>query len=325
MSDTLTTKENSNEVNDVNDVNEVDETNTAKINITLTSCLYQLKNRHGKTLHLDWFRYFIQIVNRFYLVIYTSENEYHIMNDEIQRLPEETQRKIKVILKPYTEFYNYKYEKYWISNNNNPACDLHNVSDWRLNMVWCEKVHFVRRTIEEKYFDTEYYGWCDIGYFRDTISGHSPFSITYSNKIRDGWPNSNKINRLHKNKVYYGLNLEPDIIRVGYNYHIRHFSPSNIDNNTGIPKDRYIHDAHIISGGFYIAGREKALWWCSRFQEILERYITNNVVVQNEQHIIAHCVFMSENANQNNKDFCILKVNETHPDKLWFLFRDFLM
>ena len=85
----------------------------------------------------------------------------------------------------------------------------------------------------------------------------------------------------------------------------------------------------MLSGGFYITGREKGLWWCCRFQEILELYITNNAVIQDDQHIIAHCVFANNGTmngmnglNGLNTDFCIVKVNE---DALWFLFREFLL
>jgi len=35
---------------------------------------------------------------------------------------------------------------------------LNNKSCWELNMLWAEKIHFVKETIERKYFDTEFYG-----------------------------------------------------------------------------------------------------------------------------------------------------------------------
>lgn len=288
-------------------------------NITFTSCLYRLKNRHGVWLHLKWFRNFIRIVNNFYLVIYTSENDYNVIINEIQELHEDIQQNIKVIVKPFSEFHNYKYERFWIDNNNNPNCvSLYNVSDWRLNMLWCEKVHFVKHTITHNYFDTEYHGWCDIGYFRDT---------TNLDEMRNKWPNKDKISRLHKDRVYYGCNISDKHLHFGYNYHINHFHPLNLDEKTGIPRNVYLHNAHIISGGFYITGREKALWWCEHFQEILEKYIKNNIVVQNEQHIISHCVFINERGkNHRNPNFCIIKsVTETDQEKLWFMFREMLL
>ena len=38
--------------------------------------------------------------------------------------------------------------------------------DWKINMLYSEKINFVKETLQKKYFDTEFYGWCDIGYFR---------------------------------------------------------------------------------------------------------------------------------------------------------------
>jgi len=292
-----------------------------------------MKNRHGYEKHLNWFRDFIRVVNRFYLVIYTGEREYSVVCDEVRKLEKDTQRKIKVILNQFSEFHNYKYERFWIENNARPECKLAELADWRLNLLWCEKTHFVRETIENRYFDTEYYGWCDVGYFRDTLS----LGSAYRERIREHWPNPNIINRLHKDKVYYGCNITPSQLHIGYTYHARYFN--NADPETGIPRESYPPRAHLLSGGFYITGREKALWWCGRFQEILELYITNNAVIQDDQHIIAHCVFTirgtasgtmngmngGTTTGTTNPDFCIVKINETKEDALWFLFRDFLL
>jgi len=268
---------------------------------------------------MNWFREFIRVVNRFYLVIYTGEKEYDAICNEIRKLGGDVQGKIKVICKPFSEFHNYKYERFWMDNNARPECKLAKIADWRLNMLWCEKTHFVRETIENRYFDTEYYGWCDVGYFRDTLSS------AYRERIREHWPNPNIINRLYKDKVYYGCNMSPSKLYIGYTYHTRHFN--NIHWESGIPRDLYRENAHLVSGGFYITGREKALWWCCRFQEILELYITNNEVIQDDQHIIAHCVFTTNGGStpDTNPDFCIIKINETNEDALWFLFRDFLL
>lgn len=278
--------------------------------------MYGMKNRHGYEKHMNWFREFIRVVNRFYLVIYTGETEYDAICDEIRKLGEDTRRKIKVICKPFSEFHNYKYERFWMENNARPECKLAEIADWRLNMLWCEKTHFVRETIEKQYFDTEYYGWCDVGYFRDTLSPGS----AYRERIREHWPNPDKINRLHKDKVYYGCNISPSNLHKCYTYYAQHFQ------NTA-RRDVYSPRAHLLSGGFYITGREKALWWCCRFQEVLELYITNNTVIQDDQHIIAHCVFTNcgTTTGTTNTDFCIIKINETNEDALWFLFRDFLL
>ena len=308
------------------------------INITFSTCLYNLKNRHGADKHLEWMRGFIRIVNRFYLVIYTDEETYDFIVTEVRKLDAETGSQIKVVIKPYTEFYNYKYAEYWKSNNNNPECKLYGVADWRLNMLWCEKVHFVNETIERRYFDkdTEYYGWCDIGYFRDTLLQRftmlETLTVTarytqtaYSKLIRDRWPNPAKINALDKNRVYYGCNVTPDHMSVALKYYSEHFGRSNIDAESELPQTIYDKRAHFISGGFFITGREKMNWWANTFQNTLEQYIAHNTVIQDDQQLIAHCIFTRMSGSGADKDLCITKASETSPDKLWFMFRELLM
>ena len=312
------------------------------INITFSTCLYNLKNRHGADKHLEWMRGFIRIVNRFYLVIYTDKETYDLIVTEVRKLDAESGSQIKVVIKPYTDFYNFKYAEYWKSNNNNPDCKLYGVAHWRLNMLWCEKVHFVNETIERRYFDTdtdtEYYGWCDIGYFRDTLTKSASMFGTvrntqtaYSKLIRERWPNPAKINALDKNRVYYGCNVRPNNMSVALKYYSDHFGRSNIDADSGLPRTIYDKRAHFISGGFFITGREKMKWWANTFQTTLEKYIEHNVVIQDDQQLISDCIFRRNTSTGTDtgsiceNDFCITKVNETEPDKLWFMFRNLLL
>lgn len=290
--------------------------------ITFSSCLYQLKNRHGIEKHLIWFRDFIRVVNHFYLVIYTGESEYTTIQNEINTLDMTTQHKIKVVVKPFAEFQNYKHERFWIRNNERNENKLRDIADWRLSMLWCEKTNLVKETIEKRYFDTEYYGWCDIGYFRDSLSVASS-SASYRDTIRNAWSNPAIIQRLHKDKVYYGCNITPKHIYSLTKWMTRHFDPSNIDPTTGVPRDLYHSDAHYFSGGFYIAGREKALWWNDTFQRALEKYINADAFIKDDQHIISYCVF----TGSLDADFRIVYSNHNtdRDERCWFVFRDFLL
>ena len=78
--------------------------------------------------------------------------------------------KIKQILEN-NDLYNnvryYKYKNKWIKNHTLNS-SLNNKSEWKLNMLWAEKTHFVNDVCKNNYFQpTDYYGWCDIGYFRE--------------------------------------------------------------------------------------------------------------------------------------------------------------
>jgi len=84
-------------------------------------------------------------VNNYYLVIYTDENSKHFVT------PYESNIRIKIVIKPMEEFYNYKYREQWINNHINNH-SINNKVDWRVNMLWSEKIHFVEQTIKSQYF-----------------------------------------------------------------------------------------------------------------------------------------------------------------------------
>ena len=127
--------------------------------ITFSSCFYIIKSKFDPTTYIQWMNNFISIVNQFNLVIYTDANSVKYINTQ-------NNPRIKVIIKPLEQFYNYKYKDSWIENHKKNYL-LNYKSSWELNMLWSEKIWFLKETIEQKYFDTEFHGWCDIGYFRN--------------------------------------------------------------------------------------------------------------------------------------------------------------
>jgi len=132
------------------------------MSITFSSCFYIINSKFDPNIYIEWMKNFISIVNNFNLVIYTDENTFKYINT-INNIDNP---KIKIVIKPIQEFYNYKYKDFWIENHKKNYL-LKDISCWELNMLWSEKIWFVKETIERKYFDTEFYGWCDIGYFRN--------------------------------------------------------------------------------------------------------------------------------------------------------------
>ena len=131
------------------------------MSITYSSCFYIIRSKFEPNIYIEWMNNFLSIVNNFNLVIYTDENSSRYIPHIARENP-----KIKIIIKPLEEFYNYKYKDYWIENHTNNIL-LNDKSCWELNMLWSEKIWFVNECIERKYFETEFYGWCDIGYFRN--------------------------------------------------------------------------------------------------------------------------------------------------------------
>ena len=86
------------------------------MSITFSSCFYIIKSKFDPSIYIEWMTNFISIVNKFNLVIYTDENSSKYIYKIIQSTPN-INTKIKIIIKPLEQFYNYKYKDYWIENH----------------------------------------------------------------------------------------------------------------------------------------------------------------------------------------------------------------
>ena len=80
------------------------------MSITLSSCFYIIKSKFECEKYVEWMNNLISIVNNFNLVIYTDENSSKYINTN-------GNLKIKIIIKPIEQFYNYRYKYFWISNH----------------------------------------------------------------------------------------------------------------------------------------------------------------------------------------------------------------
>ena len=252
--------------------------------ITFSSCFYIVKSKFNPTLYVEWMNNFIAIVNHFNLVIYTDEISVTYINTG-------ENPKIKVVVKPLEDFYNYKYKTYWNENHKNNRFFNEKSrfkADWQLNMLWSEKVWFVNETATNKYFDTEFYGWCDIGYFR------------------------NRPNDLNKTQIYYGC--------VNNNDNCLDYLRKLINkkNEKGLPVVPIPPEQNSIAGGFFILHKDKVDWWAITYNLTLKLYLTNNYLVKDDQTIVLDCIFSQQN------HFSLFTENNVNYDN-WFMFQRLLM
>jgi len=238
---------------------------------------------------------FISIVNNFNLVIYTDENSCKYIN--IKNNP-----KIKIILKPFENFYNYKYKDYWIKNHEKNNL-LNNMVDWKVNMLWSEKVWFVNETIQNKYFETAYYGWCDIGYFRNRYDDLNTSKL-------NNWSNNLKIQVLDSNTIHYAC------INNDKNYMNFLCKLINNKNENELPVERIPNNQNSIAGGFFILHKNKIDWWCKTFDDKLEKYFKNDYLVKDDQIILVDCIF------SDTRHFSIHTEKSNYDN--WFMFQRIL-
>ena len=267
------------------------------INITFSTCWYNFKAKFNLDTYYSWIDNMLTNVNNYYLVIYTDDMGF-------KYLQKYASNNIVIVNKPYTEFYNYKYKDYWISNHAKNKL-LNSMVDWRVNMLWSEKVHFVHETMKHKYFETEFYGWCDIGYFRNRSIDIPKHRLKY-------WPNNEKISKLNKNKVYYGL------INNNSNYINSLYMLIQNKNSLGLPSEEIPSNQLSIAGGFFMCHKDKVEWWKETYNKKLYLYFENNCLVKDDQIIVIDCIFSSL------ENFVLQREDSTYYDN-WFLFQRYLL
>ena len=261
--------------------------------ITFSSCFYILKSKFDPANYIEWANNLISIVNNFNLVIYTDENSFKYINTR-------ENPRIKIILKPIEQFYNYKYKEQWIKNHEkNPL--LNNLIDWRVNMLWSEKVWFVNETVTNKYFNTDLYGWCDIGYFRNRPND-------LNTNVLKNWPNPHTLKNIDPTQIYYAC------VNNDNNYMNYLNKLVNDKNEIGLPRQEIPPYQTSVAGGFFILHTNKVEWWANTYDAKLKLYFENNYIVKDDQIILIDCIMTELDK------FTLCRENDNRYDN-WFMFQ----
>jgi hypothetical protein len=289
--------------------------------LTLVSCFYKINNTHGNTLlkhepekYIEWITKFLTIVKNFNLVIFMDIFTYdYICQYKLNEIIDSKSDKIKVVFKEKSQFYCYRFKNYFIKNQKYVTFDNYNKMSWEMNLIWCEKINFVSDTIVNKYFDTEYYAWCDIGYFRNDPNG----DLTLE-ELKE-WGSNTKVitNPNNINKITYGspykhfnsVETWSKIIKNGLYYVLKNKINSTSDPST--PRS--------VAGNFFILHKNKINWWCQTFYSILYFYFKNNGVLYHDETILSICLALyPDNFN------IIVEKNPRFSDT-WRLFQRYLL
>ena len=266
------------------------------MSITFSSCFYIINSKFDPSTYIQWMNNFISIVNKFNLVIYTDINSCKYINTK-------QNQNIKIVIKPLEYFYNYKYKDFWIKNHSKNYL-LNDKSSWELNMLWSEKIQFVKETCEKKYFDTDFYGWCDIGYFRNR-----PNDINTKNMLN--WGNNYTILNNNIDKICYACINNSN----GYMKYL--FKIINNKNSIGLPIQEIPPNQESIAGGFFFLHKDKIEWWAKTYDDKLNLYFNNNYLVKDDQIILVDCILSNINM------FTLFRENFKILDN-WFMFQRIL-
>ena len=276
--------------------------------LTLSTCYYNIKSKFPSSKYLIWANNLLSIVNNFNLVIYTDHEGFDCLKTLFKSNPKISNKigvKIKIIIKPFEDFVGYKYKDEWSRNHGSSALDLHQHVDWKLNMLWCEKVHFVNETVKNKYFVTPFYGWCDIGYFRNRSDDTNTKNLL-------NWPNPLKLLSLSKGIHYACVENNQNIYRSLLvdiqNHYENKDNPLNPTNKIS---------QKCFAGGFFIIRPRLIQAYSMIFDSKLRYYFDNKFVVKDDQTILLDCIFT------NPKLFYLHWEQKKEYDN-WFLFQRLL-
>ena len=158
-----------------------------------------------------------------------------------------------------------------------------------------------KETYENKYFDTEYYGWCDIGYFRNRENDLQSKDLTH-------WPKNEKIIALDRNKIHYAL-INNDQTYISNLHQI-----IKKKNRKGLPIHEIPPGQNSIAGGFFTLHKSKIEWWHETYYNRLMLYFDNDYLIKDDQILIIDCVFTYP------ANFQLYKENIEYFDN-WFMFQ----
>lgn len=267
--------------------------------ITFSTCFYIIKSKFDVSIYIQWMNNLLSIVNHFNLVIYCDEHSSQYIHNT-------NNHRIKIIIKPIEQFYNYQYKNQWIQNHmlNNT---LNTISCWELNMLWSEKIQFVKETFERNYFQSDLYGWCDVGYFRNRKNDTST-------KLLSNWClNIEEI--IIPTKIYYACINNND----KYMNHLDSLV-NNVHIYTRLPIKQLPPNQQSIAGGFFILHKNNISWWACVYDTMLKKYFDNHYLVKDDQVILANCIL-----SNSYKDKFILLREETKTTDNWFMFQRLLL
>lgn len=271
--------------------------------ITFSTCYYILKAKFNPTIFLQWCENFLSIMNNCNVVFYTNEETLNVLNSNtlIRRYLEN--QNIRVVIYNLENFYTYDLKLKWEENHINNYL-LNSVTDWKVNMLWNEKINMVKKTMDEKYFDTEFYGWCDVGYFRNRNND-------MNTNLLSSWPNHSFFEKMDTSKIYYAM------VNNNKSYLMSLYSLINQKNENGLPTIPIPHNQISVAGGFFICHKNKLNWWHETYYMKLKLYFNNNCIIKDDQIIIIDCIFTESN------NFC-LPMEENSKYDNWFMFQRIL-
>jgi len=189
---------------------------------------------------------------------------------------------------------------------------LHKITDWKLNMIWNEKIFFVQDAYHKNYFNAPLYAWCDIGYFRNNIDDLNTQFLYNCN-----WPNNQKLKEepFTIPVIHYGCvqNDNNEFLKISTIIK-KHYQTKKTEKPNSDPNPNY--DCVCFAGGFFLLQKQLIDYYAKIYVDKLEYYFANNYFIKDDQTIVNDLIFTNHNL------FYIHNENTKYNN--WFMFQRLL-
>ena len=127
---------------------------------TIVTCFYEVKNsKHSIEKYKEWIDNFL-FTNNSPIVIFCEEKYSEYLRNTRCNKP------VFIIVKPFNQLYCNKWHEYWLKDLERDNEKYHTEE---MYIIWHEKTKFVEEAIKLNPFNTYYFSWCVIGYFRESF------------------------------------------------------------------------------------------------------------------------------------------------------------
>jgi hypothetical protein len=273
---------------------------SSQILLTLSTCFYVLKSKFPPEKYVKWMSNLLSLVDNFNLVIYTDQRSF----DYIKDILDIKHYHVRIVLKSLEDFNLYKYKNEWIRNHCDSNLRLHHHISWELNMLWNEKIFFVRDTINKGYFKTIYYGWCDIGYFRN-------YPNNIHTELLNNWPNPKKLLNMPflSNYIHYTRVQKDNDIYINELESVNNHYLNNLPSHPCSDLSK-----NFFAGGFFILKSGMINIYSKLYEEKLKYYFEKKYIIKDDQTILLDIIAT------NSQLFYIHENFATNIDE-WFMFQ----
>tara|TARA_B110001450_G_C17639190_1_gene488607 strand:+ start:429 stop:1223 length:795 start_codon:yes stop_codon:yes gene_type:complete len=251
--------------------------------ITIVTCYLNIdKSKHGKEKYKIWIINYLSIIKNNNIVIYCNCDKTIGL---ILELRNSYLNKTKIVKINLEDLYTYKYNDYFIKDN---KIDPEKYHAPELYLIWNNKVAFMHDAFKNKFFDTEYYMWTDIGMLRE----EKLYDILNANEFKCN------VEKLDKYKITL-LKLD--------NFTLEELSYKNT-----IMPYKYQTGINRCGGGAIISSKFLIEKWFNIYYSMLDTFVLNDFFAGKDQNILNN-IYIKYGDNLFN----LVEPNNYNLDK-WF-------